>query len=45
MPAQSDDSADPRRRVLEKVASEQIRFVNLQFTDIMGAVKSVAEAG
>jgi len=42
MPAQSDDSADLRRRVLENVASEQIRFVNLQFTDIMGLVKTVS---
>jgi glutamine synthetase len=42
MPANNDDSADLKRRVLERAAAEQIRFVNLQFTDIMGLVKTVS---
>ena len=42
MPALNDDSADRRRVVLEKAAADGIRFVNLQFTDIMGLVKTVS---
>jgi glutamine synthetase len=42
MPAQNDESAAQKRRVLEKAAAEGIRFVNLQFTDIMGLVKTVS---
>src|SRR4030088_3114756 len=30
-----------KQRVLEQAASAQVRFVSLQFTDIMGAVKNV----
>lgn len=42
MSAHTDESVDLRRQVLEKVAAENIRFVNLQFTDIMGLVKTVS---
>ena len=42
MPALNDDSADRKRVVLEKAAADGIRFVNLQFTDIMGLVKTVS---
>jgi glutamine synthetase len=42
MPALNDDSADQKRVVLEKAAADGIRFVNLQFTDIMGLVKTVS---
>ncbi len=41
----SDSTGDPsdlRRSVLERAAAEGIRFVNLQFTDIMGLVKTVS---
>src|SRR5687767_2042536 len=40
MPALNDESADNKRLILEKAAAEGIRFVNLQFTDIMGLVKT-----
>src|SRR4051812_8790886 len=36
------DRAAEKRRVLERAAAEEIRFVNLQFTDIMGLVKTVS---
>ena len=42
MSAQQDDSATQKRQILERAASEGIRFVNLQFTDIMGLVKTVS---
>src|SRR5256885_15048747 len=42
MSAHADESAAQKRRILEKAASEGIRFVNLQFTDIMGLVKTVS---
>src|SRR6266571_93339 len=42
MPALNDDPADQKRQVLEKAAADGIRFVNLQFTDIMGLVKTVS---
>src|SRR5437588_3427601 len=42
MPAQDDESTSQKRRVLEKANAEGIRFVNLQFTDIMGLVKTVS---
>jgi glutamine synthetase len=42
MPAANDESADLKAAVLEKAAAEGIRFVSLQFTDIMGLVKTVS---
>src|SRR5215212_11799077 len=36
------DRAVEKRRVLERASAEGIRFVNLQFTDIMGLVKTVS---
>ncbi|MCC7369887.1 MAG: type I glutamate--ammonia ligase [Chloroflexi bacterium] len=42
MSAPSGDSNDLRRHVLERAAAEGVRFVNLQFTDIMGLVKTVS---
>jgi glutamine synthetase len=36
------DSTDLRRSVLDRAAADGIRFVNLQFTDIMGLVKTVS---
>jgi glutamine synthetase len=42
MPANASGDADEKRRVLEKASAEGIRFVNLQFTDIMGLVKTVS---
>ena len=42
MPALNDESSDQKRVVLEKAAADGIRFVNLQFTDIMGLVKTVS---
>ncbi|MCC6177793.1 MAG: type I glutamate--ammonia ligase [Chloroflexi bacterium] len=41
MRAAESDADDQRQRVLERAAAEGIRFVNLQFTDIMGVVKTV----
>src|SRR5436189_14127 len=38
MPAQHGDSAAQQRLVLETAASDGIRFVKLQFTDIIGLV-------
>ena len=43
MPADDySDRAIEKRRVLERASAEGIRFVNLQFTDIMGLVKTVS---
>jgi glutamine synthetase len=42
MPATNDDPAELKRLVLERIAAEGVRFVNLQFTDIMGLVKAVS---
>src|SRR4051795_3691012 len=42
MPANNDESTNLRSLILEKAAAEGIRFVNLQFTDIMGLVKTVS---
>lgn len=38
----SSDHAAEKRRVLELASAEGVRFVNLQFTDIMGLVKTVS---
>jgi glutamine synthetase len=42
MRANNDDTADLKQRVLKQAAEDGIRFVNLQFTDIMGLVKTVS---
>ncbi len=42
MPATNDDPSEQKRLVLERIAAEGVRFVNLQFTDIMGLVKAVS---
>jgi glutamine synthetase len=42
MAATNDDPTEQKRLVLERVAADGIRFVNLQFTDIMGLVKAVS---
>ena len=42
MLSQRTGDADPAERVLKQAEADGIRFVNLQFTDIMGLVKTVS---
>jgi glutamine synthetase len=35
------DRAALRERILQRVRDEHVRFINLQFTDVVGLVKSV----
>jgi len=42
MSTNASSDAEDKRRVLEKANADGIRFVNLQFTDIMGLVKTVS---
>jgi len=42
MPARTTPPKDQTKQVLERAQVEGIRFVNLQFTDIMGLVKTVS---
>src|SRR6188472_2154783 len=32
---------DPKTRILERVAREKVKFMRLQFTDILGVIKNV----
>ena len=41
-PKSAGNSQDAVDKVMAKAAADKIRFVNLQFTDLMGIVKSVA---
>src|SRR5688572_3025087 len=41
-PKSAGNKSEDVKKVLDRAAAQNVRFVNLQFTDLMGIVKSVA---